>query len=51
MNKIVRAGIAEEMPEYLKDRVLITNQVALLMAFVSVCYVVFSLIFYPQLMI
>ena len=47
--RLIKAGVHDELPDYLKDKVLISNQVALLMTLVAFCYTVFSMMFYPPL--
>ena len=49
MKSITSIGISEEYPDYLNGRIKISNQVALLMALVGVCYTGFSILFYPTL--
>lgn len=49
MNFILNAGVNDELNHYLIDKIKISNQVALLMALVGVCYTVFSIYFYPPL--
>jgi len=46
---IINTGIEPDLPNYLRDKIRTSNQVALLMAGVGVCYTVFSVIFYPSL--
>lgn len=49
MNFILNAGVNEDLEKYLIDKIKISNQVALLMSLVGICYTVFSIYFYPPL--
>jgi len=51
MKFLLHAGVSDEHPHYLNDKIKISNQVALLMALVGLCYAVFSGIFYPKLIV
>jgi len=51
MNLILNAGVSEKLHRYLNDKIKISNQVALMMAGVGLFYTVFSIIFYPPLII
>ena len=51
MKYITDIGISNDFPIYINHKIKISNQVALLMAGVGVCYTVFSIFFYPQLTI
>jgi len=51
MNLILNAGVSEKLHQYLNDKIKISNQVALMMAGVGLFYTVFSIIFYPALII
>lgn len=49
MKFILHAGVLPELPDFLKDKIKITNQVALMMAGVGLAYTVFSMVYYPKL--
>ena len=49
MKPILHAGVDDHLPQYLNDKIKISNQVALMMAGVGMFYTVFSIIFYPPL--
>ncbi|MCG8308860.1 MAG: GAF domain-containing protein [Cytophagales bacterium] len=49
MLRILNAGIREDLQQYLRDKIKISNQVALMTAGIGLIYIVFSIIFYPQL--
>jgi hypothetical protein len=51
MKSIFNIGVSEDLKPYLKDKIRISNQVALLMTGVGLFYTVFSFIFYPQLIV
>lgn len=48
---IFNTGVTHDLKSFLKDKIKISNQVALLMAGVGLFYTVFSIIFYPSLTI
>ena len=48
---IIDAGVEPGFQKYLRDKIRTSNQIALIMAVVGVCYTVFSIIFYPPLTI
>ena len=49
MKQIISIGVQPELEQYLNNKIRISNQVALLMALVGLCYTVFSIYFYPPL--
>lgn len=49
MRLILNAGVSADLPLYLRERIKMSNQVALMMAGVGLFYTVFSIIFYPSL--
>ncbi len=49
MQLILNSGVNYAQSHYLKNKIKISNQVALLMACVGICYAIFSIIFYPTL--
>lgn len=51
MKFILDIGVSEDLETFLKDKIRISNQVALLMAGVGLFYTIFSIIFYPPLTI
>jgi hypothetical protein len=51
MNIILNAGVSVELVPFLRDKIRISNQVALLMAGVGLFYTIFSIVFYPILTI
>lgn len=51
MKFLINAGVSDDLKSYLKDKIRISNQVALLMAVVGLFYTIFSIIFYPSLTI
>ncbi len=51
MNILLNAGVSDNIKPYLKNKIRISNQVALLMAIVGLFYAIFSIIFYPPLTI
>ncbi|MCK5279768.1 MAG: hypothetical protein KAK04_14540, partial [Cyclobacteriaceae bacterium] len=51
MKFLLKAGVSNDLKPYLKDKIRISNQVALLMAGVGLFYTIFSIVFYPSLTI
>lgn len=51
MQLILNSGVNYAQSHYLKNKIKISNQVALLMACVGIFYTIFSIIFYPTLTI
>ena len=49
MKQILNAGTNDALPQFLNDKIKISNQVALMMAGVGIFYTIFSIIFYPPL--
>lgn len=49
MNFILNAGVSVELPQFLNDKIRISNQVALMIAGIGLFYTIFSIIFYPSL--
>jgi len=49
MKEILSAGVLKELPQYLNDKIKISNQVALMMAGIGLFYTIFSIILYPPL--
>ncbi len=51
MSLIINAGVSPDHGKYLNDKIRISNQVAILMAIVGICYTGFSIVYYPPLTI
>jgi hypothetical protein len=49
MERIFRIGVADGMPEYLKERIVITNKMALVMTLMGTIFAIFSMVAYPEL--
>lgn len=49
MKQIISIGVQHNLDQYLNNKIRISNQIALLMALVGLCYTVFSIFFYPTL--
>ncbi len=48
---IFDTGVTASLPKFVKDKVRLSNQVAVIFAFVGISYTVFSFIYYPSLAI
>lgn len=51
MKFILNTGVSDDLKSYIKDKIRISNQVALFMAVVGLFYTIFSIVFYPSLTI
>ena len=51
MKDFFEIGVSKDFPDFINERIRLSNRVAILMSLVGLCYTVFSIIFYPTLVV